>query len=342
MVSVMLTIQVRSVLVLLLFGMQLSSLALAQSPRAVLPSGNHDFGTVKQGQRLTHVLSIRNTGSAPLRIERIELDAPGITTRFKPDVPPGGEGTITLEWDTTQANGEAQAIAEIHLNDPDRPEIPYQLRAVVKAPIEFLPYPAVFFAAYQDETPEKRVKLVNNEEIPLHIEQIEFPQDHYEVGLDTIEPGKVYELRVKVRAGVPLGRYSEPIYLLTNRSQKPRLQVLANLFVKPDFYTFPESVNFGSLSLEALDRQPQLLEMLTQIVIVTNRSGPVEIQSVHSDLPFLQISRTPASGTSERFRFDIALIRNKMQRGKIAGTIRVTTNDPKLPELSIPMSGEVR
>jgi hypothetical protein len=316
--------------------------AAATAQHTVLPSWNHDFGIVMQGQRLTHKFAIPNAGTSPLRIDRIDLSVQGITTRFLADIPPGGEGRVVLEWDTSQANGEAEATATVRLNDPDRPEIPLQIKAVVKPPIEFVPYPAVFFAAYQDEAPEKRLKIIDNEGTPLLIERIEYPEDHYEVALETIEPGKIYELRVKVRAGVPLGRYTEPIYLQTDRAQKPRLKVLANLFVKPNLYAFPEAVDFGSLSLEALDRQPELLETLTQTTLVTNRFGPLEIRSVDSDVPFLEVSRTPAKDPSQQFRFDVALSRQRMQKGRIFGKLRIITSDPNVPEFIIPLRGEVK
>src|SRR5688572_20224473 len=165
----------------------LSNWTVGVAQHTVLPSADHDFGTVKQGQKLTHTFTIRNAGTSPLRIERIELSARGITTRFRPDIQPGEEGRISLEWDTSSANGETEATALVRLSGTDQSEIPLQLRVVVKPPVEFSPFPAVFFAVYQDEFMEKRVQIINNEEAPLHVELIEFPRDHYEVTLDTVE-----------------------------------------------------------------------------------------------------------------------------------------------------------
>ena len=70
--------------------LMLLSWTAATGQRAVLLSSDHDFGIVKQGQKLTHTFAIRNTSASALRIDRIDLSAQGITTRFKPDIPPGG------------------------------------------------------------------------------------------------------------------------------------------------------------------------------------------------------------------------------------------------------------
>jgi hypothetical protein len=141
-----------------------------------------------------------------------------------------------------------------------------------------------------------------------------------------------------VRPVVPFGRYAnEPIYLRTDRPERPRLQLFANLFVKPDFYSAPEEVNLGTIRVEALTG-----DSLKQSVTLTNRAGAVEIQSIESDIPALNITRTPPSGSSQRFRIDIAVAPNQLRRGPIAGTLRIVTTNPASPELIIPVRGEVQ
>src|SRR5437899_11861100 len=94
----------------------------ADAPHAVLTPETHDFGTVKQGARVVHDFTVRNTGNAPLRLERADLSLPGMRARFKPDVPPGGEGTVTVEWVTDRVVGAVEGEAHIRWNDPARPE----------------------------------------------------------------------------------------------------------------------------------------------------------------------------------------------------------------------------
>ncbi|OFV99860.1 MAG: hypothetical protein A3F68_02825 [Acidobacteria bacterium RIFCSPLOWO2_12_FULL_54_10] len=318
-------------------------LAQGESPRAVVPETSHDFGTVKQGEKLVHTFLIRNEGTAPLTIARIDLSVPGTKTSFRKNVLPGETGQITMEWDTSNVQGEFEAGALVRLDDPNQSRIALRLSAVVKPPIEFVPFQQVFFSAYQDEAPEKKVRITNNEVRPLAITRVESSSNHYEAKLETVLTGYLYDLRVKVRPGSPFGRYAdEPIYLYTDHPERPRLQVLGNLFVKPDFYVFPEGVNFGGFRSEALLKQPQLLALLKQTLVLSNRQGPLEIQQVETDLPFIEITREPASGKSDKFKLDITLVPEKLQKGKIAGNIRIVTNDPKVPEFLIPVRGEVR
>ena len=318
-------------------------LAQGQAPRAVVPQPDHDFGSVKQGDRLVHAFTIRNEGVSPLTILRIDLSVPGTKTRFKKTIAPGESGQITMEWDTSNVQGEFEAAAVVLLNDPDQARVSLSLRAIVEGAIEFVPFPEVFFSAYRDETPERVVQIVNNEERPLNITGAESSSSHYDVSVAAVRAGFAYDVRVKVRAGVPFGRYAgEPIYLHTDSPVRPRLQLLANLFVKPDLYAAPEEVNFGAVGLEAMTRDAGLAALLKQSVTLANREGPVEIERIETDVPALQITQTPSAGSSQRFRFDMTLARDKIQKGPIEGSVRIVTTNPAIPAVIIPVRGEVR
>src|SRR5512140_823640 len=168
----------------------LAGLGFGQAPEAVLPSKMHDFGTVRQGNKLVHVFRIQNTGRLPLSIFRVDLTLPGMVARFKGHIPAGEEGTITVQWDTSRVNGPIEGDATLSLNDPKQPQIALRLKAVVQPGIELVPYAAVFFSVFRDETPERSVQIVNHEDRPVSIRSVEAPSEHYRVELDAVQPGK--------------------------------------------------------------------------------------------------------------------------------------------------------
>ena len=320
----------------------LALIAGASGPKVVVNETRRDFGTVKQGERLSHPFRIQNPGDAPLTIRRMDFNLPGIKARAKPMVPAGGEGQITLEWNTASLSGEMEVEMVLALDDPQQPQVSFFLRAVIQPPIDFAPSGAIYFSVFQDETAERSIRIISNEDRPLKIDRVESPSPHYAVRLKTIQPGKVYEVLVKVQPGAAPGRYArEPIYLYTDHPIRPRLQVLANLLVKADFYADPDVVNFGQVGLAQLSKQEGLAVLLTQTLLVKKRAGEFEIQSAETDLPFLQISRSPASGKSSGFRLDVRLVPEKMQKGEILGTIRIVNSDPNLPDLVVPVRGQV-
>jgi hypothetical protein len=309
---------------------------------SIVTSPDYDFGVVKQGDRLLHVFEIWNTGETALHIERVEMSVAGVTTRFHDEMLPGVATPVTIEWNTSGFSGEVDATAIVYTSDIKRPQIELHLTATVKPPIEFDPFPAVFFTAYQDESPEKQIRIVNHEETPLELGTVETPENHYIVQLKTIRPGQEFELAVKVRPGVPFGRYTEPIYIHTNISSRPRLQIQANLFVKPELYAFPENIDFGAVRVSDLEQNPKLEQLLTQTAVVTSRTRALEILSIQSDVPFLRFAYDEPGGPQHKSRVTIDLIREKLKIGRVHGVISIHTSDALHPVLEIPVSAEIR
>jgi hypothetical protein len=80
---------------------------------------------------------------------------------------------------------------------------------------------------------------------------------------------------------------------------------------------------------------------LTQLVTIRKRQGEFEIRSIESDLRALEIQKEP-SGSSNEFRIDVGLLRNRLEPGPLTGTIRVHTSDKDFPTLTIQVRGKVQ
>lgn len=67
---------------------------------------SHDFGTIKEGEKVSHIYKLKNTGEVPLIIQDAKpscgCTAPDWT---KTPIPPGGEGFVKAEFDS---NGKPQ------------------------------------------------------------------------------------------------------------------------------------------------------------------------------------------------------------------------------------------
>jgi len=62
---------------------------------------DHDFGTIKEGQKVSFTYKFKNTGDAPLIIQNAQPSC-GCTvpTWTKEPIPVGGSGTVTAEFDS--------------------------------------------------------------------------------------------------------------------------------------------------------------------------------------------------------------------------------------------------
>jgi hypothetical protein len=298
---------------------------------------HHEFGTVKQGEKVVHGFAFRNETAAPLSIKQVDLSEAGMTARFKRAIPAGEQGMITLAWDTSKVKGEVKGDAVVHFADSGQPPITLALGGTVKPPIEIQPYAAAFFSTFKGEGARRKLTIINNEDHPLAITRIEPDGKHFTASLETVTPGKVYRLDVEVPSGVPPGRYMEAVYLHTDHPVFARMKVLVNVLVKNDLYVNPETVDYGSIGLDSLQKNPGLVGLLTQTFLVKKRQGAFEIKSITSDVPMVSLSRSPAAGRSEIFQVDAGLKMERALPGKIKGSIFIDTDDPEFPRLTIPV-----
>jgi hypothetical protein len=78
---------------------------------------SHDFGKINAGQKVKHVFKFKNTGKSPLMITKVQ-PACGCTAPewTKDPVPPGGSGSVTLEFDSQGRSGIQTKTATVESN----------------------------------------------------------------------------------------------------------------------------------------------------------------------------------------------------------------------------------
>lgn len=329
---------------LLRIGIFLAASALAAAseelPYAILPATEYDFGEVRLGQAVSHDFLVKNLGKGVLKVIRAELSNPAMNIRTRP-IEPGSEEQIGLELKTAGMAGVVDAQAIVFFNDPVLPKVVLTLRGRVRPPLEVRPFGTVFLAAFKDELVERPLTVVNNEEKPNAVKQVRSEGSHFVASLKIVEPGRVYAVNVKVAPGAPVGRYEETLVIEMSSPPGRTLRVPVHLFVKPDLYATPDSVDFGEISLEQIRLSPAILDLLNQTVLVTSRRSQFSIVSTACDLPDVTVRMTPASGPSGTFRVDLSLNPDRLKRGLFGGTLTVKTNDPELGEVRIPIRGKV-
>lgn len=305
------------------------------------PETTYDFGTIKQGSKVAHVFTVKNSTNTSLTIQSVQLSLPGMNARFRPTIGPGGEGAITLEWDTSHLSGEMDGEATVLFGDGSERPATLLVKAVVRPPLEILPFPAVFLSAFHGEDNEARLKIVNHEEVSTAISLSATNSQHFTAALATIQPGRVYELVARIPPATVPGRYDEGLSLSTDNPKLAEITIPVHVWVKPDLYANPEAVDFGSVAAEELLKNPATRELLTQTFLVKKRKGEFEIKKVASDLEVLEVRKDPPNGKSSTYRIDIALNPQKIKAGKLAGSVEIETDDKSFPLITVPVTGRV-
>ncbi len=77
----------------------------------------HNFGDVKEGDKVRHTYKFKNTGTEPLLISKVTVGCGCTSPSFsKEPVAPGAEGEVTLEFNSSGKPGHQEKNAIIHSN----------------------------------------------------------------------------------------------------------------------------------------------------------------------------------------------------------------------------------
>lgn len=100
------------------------------SPKLVIASLEHSFGTVKAGTPLSYAFTIKNEGDADLEIKEVRPSCGCTTSQFDKTIAPGKTGQITLAVQKTDGyKGEVVKNATVTTNDPNKQTLQLVLRA---------------------------------------------------------------------------------------------------------------------------------------------------------------------------------------------------------------------
>jgi hypothetical protein len=108
-----------------------------------------------------------------------------------------------------------------------------------------------------------------------------------------------------------------------------------NRVVHERVYAFPETVDLGALHLRDVGNAA-----LAQTVMIYQSGGHEFNAEARSDVPGLDVRSQP-SARGDRVQLTVSITPAAARAGEIAGTIRVTTNDPAFPELRVPVTGRI-
>jgi len=245
-----------------------------------------------------------------------------------------------VEWTTSHQQGKVEAEAVVRMNDPARPEERLVVRGDVQGPIELKPLPEVFLSAFQGEIASRALTLVNHQKQPIAARLIKQGGAHFTSRLRPMEAGDLFELVVEIAPGVTTGHYDESLMIEVDGPEPARLEVPVHLLVRADLYASPDVVDFGDIRLGRSAQAPGVLDLLRQTILVKKRAGEFRVASFRTDVPALVLTKAPL-GSSSTFRIEVALSPERLARGTLSGSIWIETDDRTIPEIVIPVHGQI-
>jgi hypothetical protein len=111
------------------------------APRVEFPEKSFDFGTIYQGEDVCHTFVFRNTGNAPLKIEKVRSTC-GCAAALpaKQELAPGEESAIEVTFRAGLMRGRITKHILVDTNDPIELRVDLTVTVEVKVEIELVPH----------------------------------------------------------------------------------------------------------------------------------------------------------------------------------------------------------
>ncbi|MEJ2673281.1 MAG: DUF1573 domain-containing protein [Deltaproteobacteria bacterium] len=172
--------------------------ATRTAPRAVIGETTFDFGKIFEDRAMTHTFVIKNTGSAPLRVEDVDPDCACTVASYDKIIPPGGQGAITLTIKPYSVIHRFLKETKVTLNDREWPLVLLSLTGVALPFIEIQPSHIVRLKGAPGDDVRGQVRFISHLPTPWKITGYSTTiPDKIAVNLKPEVPGQIYDLEVR-------------------------------------------------------------------------------------------------------------------------------------------------
>ena len=299
-----------------------------------------DLGTVVKGDSATHAFVLRNTGDAPVTIERVTSSCGCTVAEFDETIPPGGEGTVRAELDTLMVNGSGSSSIEVYVAGQEAPAA--TLRLDYNVITKLLAHPGYARWIYvQHEVEGTLGQTVYAEDgADFEVVSVESPMPAIAVTFREATPeervedfeGRQWRVEPTLDSEAPVGPIVGFLTVHTTHPDQKVMQIPVSGFVRPALFVEPQRGDFGALDADGTKRG---------VFHVRNfATDPIALTGAETDVPGVSARIEPIE-EGRKYDVVVELDTVAMEKGDFAGKLRLTTDSDKVPALTVDLSGTV-
>lgn len=263
--------------------------------------------------------------------------------RFDRVIPPGGEGAITLEVDTSDEQEFIHKIARVLINDPETPEFTIGIKGNVWTPISVIPK-HLRLTGFFDETFGTIVCLKGHKPEPLEVELVSVSiPDKVAVSLKKTENGNgcAWQLLVDNKVSQE-ATYKGDIKLSTNYPEKSELSVRISVNVMLSVETRPKVLDFGRLMEEHLQQiKTSGASVRRSVDVIFNKGTDPKIDKADLENSLFKVVNVSEEHPGRIYRIQVEPRWEKLKKGVNTDRLKIRTNQKGAKPLEVPIVFEI-
>ncbi|MFN8543527.1 MAG: DUF1573 domain-containing protein [Candidatus Binatia bacterium] len=301
-------------------------------PGMVVAEPVHDFGSIEQGDIVSHAFRLENGGTAPLRIENLKSSC-GCTVALAGGhvIAPGAFGEVTIRLESGRLAGRTVKTVTVYTNDPASPSVGLTLTGQVVTDLIATPTPLYLGKVRRGEGIRREIRVAQGRAEGAHrVTWIEHGNPNIHATLEPVGEG-VQRVVVEIDPRMPLGRVNDQLLLHTTSSRQPTLEILLFGSVEGDVVVLPPQVTFGVTHGDGAQRELHIRNDGARPVTVTRVEAPPAVAS--AELVEVEPGR--------EYRVTLRL-RDRLPAGRVEASLDIFTDHPDEAHLVVPIYAIVR
>lgn len=199
-----------------------------EQPKVFVANGReYEFGVMDVGERRQHTFLVRNDGNSPLEMKLLRTTCKCAIGEL-PDgaIPPGEVGEVMLDWTAEDYLREFRQSATVETNDPHNSLLILSIFGRVIQSVTTYPSVLTLGDATVDDDRQATLSLQAYKDADLEIESYEWIAsdlaEFFDVDWEATEAAdgavRAYDIHVRLRPGMPHGRFQETLLLKLSSS----------------------------------------------------------------------------------------------------------------------------
>jgi hypothetical protein len=302
----------------------------ALGPVIQMASLTQDGGVVEEGTVVKYRFTAANSGQADLVLEEVRPGCGCTVAHWDRLIKPGEKGSIEAEIHTEHFRGPVMKHLTVVTNDPKHPQLDLSITAKITPLIEIEPGPVALITV--DNKPVTQLfTLKRTGNHPMKIVQVLASAPYVKTRVTPLAGNGSYQLAVTATDAAPLGRSLTPVLVRTDQPNVGDLGL--TLMIDRGIVTSPMTVFW-------LAPPGPLKAPVQSTVTIMRRNKPFHVRTVSVDDPKL-LTKLETVHPGQEYRVALTYT-GGYAAGTVRKTLTLTTDDPKQPELSIPIHGIVQ
>jgi hypothetical protein len=300
----------------------------AVGPRLVGDVSAHDFGRVVEGDRLSHVFTLTNTGASPAHVTRVERSPSCLAATVPSSIAPGASAGVEIACVSPGRAGKLADFVAIYSDDPTSP-LRLQLRATIEPRLAFETN-MVELEVMAGERQSREIRLVGPLATRARIEVRSIDAGGPAAAILPAHGDRAAGLALTLvgdKVGVNVGR----VLVSTGLDQPAELGLPYTMKVTGNVRVSPTNPTFNLRDAEG---------RLQTLTVTSTRADFRLLSADVVDGPFAAvIDRGQGAGGGYAVRVSVITARLVPGEHGVMGKLVLVSNDPAEPRKEIPLFG---